>query len=97
VLAGYPFAEKYPGFDGATVTRKLAVLAHHCDQVGRPFDTIEKTISTRVDANEPADQFAGRLERLAALGLEHAVVITSGPWTEDTVTRLAAAARGGQG
>jgi hypothetical protein len=57
---------------------------------------IEKTISTRFDPNQPAGQFAGRLVRLAALGLEHAVVITSGPWTEDTVTQLAAAARDGQ-
>jgi len=76
------------------VKRNRAGLGQDCEQVDRPVDTIEKTISTRFDATEPADQFAERLERLAALGIEHAVVITSGPWTEDTVTRLAAAGGG---
>jgi alkanesulfonate monooxygenase SsuD/methylene tetrahydromethanopterin reductase-like flavin-dependent oxidoreductase (luciferase family) len=33
---------------GKTVTHKLAVLAGYCEQVGRSYDDIEKTLSTRL-------------------------------------------------
>lgn len=73
---------------GATVRRKLAVLARHCEQVGRPYEEIEKTVSTRLEPGESPDRFAGRCAALAAVGIEHAVVITAGPWTEDAVATL---------
>jgi hypothetical protein len=61
--------------------------------VGRPYDEIEKTVSTRLEPGESADSFARRCEALAAVGLDHAVVITVGPWTEEAIGRLAAAQR----
>jgi F420-dependent oxidoreductase-like protein len=73
---------------GATVRRKLAVLARHCEQVGRPYEEIEKTVSTRLEPGESPDRFTGRCAALAAFGIEHAVVITAGPWTEDAVATL---------
>lgn len=73
---------------GATVRRKLAVLARHCEQVGRPYEEIEKTVSTRLEPGESPDRFAGRCAALGAFGIEHAVVITAGPWTEDAVATL---------
>jgi F420-dependent oxidoreductase-like protein len=76
---------------GETIKRKLDVLARHSDAVGRPYDEIEKTVSTRLNPGEPAAEFAERCAALASLGIEHAVVITAGPWTEEAVTRLAAA------
>ena len=76
---------------GETIARKLEVLARHCEAVGRPFGAIEKTVSTRLNPGESAEQFAERCAALAALGLDHAVVITPAPWTEETVTVLAAA------
>jgi F420-dependent oxidoreductase-like protein len=79
--------------EGKTIRHKLGVLARHCDAVGRPYDEIEKTVSTRLEPDESPEQFAERCAGLAALGLEHAVVITAGPWTEDAVGRLAAAQR----
>jgi hypothetical protein len=69
----------------------LGVLARHCDEAGRDYEEIEKTVSTRLGPDEGAGEFAGRCAALAALGIEHAVVITAGPWTEDAVARLAAA------
>jgi F420-dependent oxidoreductase-like protein len=78
---------------GETIRRKLEVLARHCDAVGRPYDEIEKTVSTRLNPGESADAFAARCAALAALGIEHAVVITTGPWTEDAIERLGAAQR----
>jgi F420-dependent oxidoreductase-like protein len=76
---------------GATVRHKLDVLARHCEEVGRPYDEIEKTISTRLAPDEPADAFAERCAELAGLGIDHVVVITAGPWTEPGVATLAAA------
>jgi F420-dependent oxidoreductase-like protein len=76
---------------GKTIRHKLEVLARHCEDVGRPYNEIEKTVSTRMDPNETPDSFAEQCARLAELGIEHAVVLTAGSWTEDTVLRLAAA------
>jgi hypothetical protein len=73
--------------EGATVKRKLAVPAAHWAQVGRPFDAIEKTISTRFTPAESPAQFVHRLEQMTVWGLDHPVVITSGPWTEQAFGR----------
>jgi F420-dependent oxidoreductase-like protein len=74
---------------GSTVARKLEVLARHCDEVGRPFDQIEKTLSTRLEAGEPTREFVDRCVAAAALGIDHVVVITSQPWTEEAMGTLA--------
>lgn len=76
---------------GQTVRHKLAVLARHCDEVGRSHDSIDKTLSTRFDPGESIDAFVDRCATLAGLGIGHLVLITSGPWTEDALGRLAAA------
>jgi alkanesulfonate monooxygenase SsuD/methylene tetrahydromethanopterin reductase-like flavin-dependent oxidoreductase (luciferase family) len=76
---------------GVTIRRKLDVLRRHCDAVGRPYEQIEKTVSTRLHPGESPESFADRCTALGRLGIEHAVVIAAGPWTEDAVDRLAAA------
>src|SRR5215217_4911180 len=43
---------------GRTIRHKLDVLARHCKDLGRPYDTIDKTLSTRLEARETANQFA---------------------------------------
>jgi F420-dependent oxidoreductase-like protein len=70
---------------GKTVRHKLAVLAEHCAAAGRPFGEIEKTISTRLEPGETADEFARRCAAFADLGFDHVSVITHGPWTEEAV------------
>jgi alkanesulfonate monooxygenase SsuD/methylene tetrahydromethanopterin reductase-like flavin-dependent oxidoreductase (luciferase family) len=77
---------------GATVRHKLDVLAKHCEAEGRDPAGIDKTISTRVVPGETADQVRERLGRLASLGLDHAVVITSGAWRPETLEVLIDAA-----
>jgi alkanesulfonate monooxygenase SsuD/methylene tetrahydromethanopterin reductase-like flavin-dependent oxidoreductase (luciferase family) len=72
---------------GETIRRKLDVLRRHCEAVGRPYGEIEKTVSTRLN---PGETVAGRLTYLESLGLDHAVFITSGPWSEDQVAALSA-------
>ena len=76
---------------GVTITRKLAVLAEHCAAVGRDYSEIEKTVSTRIGPDESAEEFAQRCRALAGLGIEHAVVLCAGPWTEAGLATLAAA------
>jgi F420-dependent oxidoreductase-like protein len=79
--------------EGKTIRRKLDVLARHCETIGRDYAEIEKTVSTRLNAGESSGEFAARCVALGRLGIEHAVVITAGPWTEDAVARLGAARR----
>jgi F420-dependent oxidoreductase-like protein len=70
---------------GEQVRHKLGVLRRHCEDVGRDFDTIEKTISTRIGPDDEPEAFA---ERLGALGIDHAIVLTNGPWTGEKVATL---------
>ncbi len=79
------------GDGGELLGRKLAVLADHCRAEGRPFEAIEKTVSTRLEPGEPAAAFVERAAALAALGLDHLVVFTRGPWTVETLAVLAGA------
>jgi F420-dependent oxidoreductase-like protein len=76
---------------GATLTRKLGVLARHCEAAGRPYEEIDTTVSTRLEDGESPDRFVRRCAALAALGIRHAVVIKAGPWTADAIASLAAA------
>jgi F420-dependent oxidoreductase-like protein len=76
---------------GRTVRHKLTVLARHCEAIGRSYDAIDKTLSTRLQPGESPDAFVRRCTALAALGIDHVVVITDGPWTQDALARLAAA------
>jgi F420-dependent oxidoreductase-like protein len=70
---------------GDTVRHKLDVLRRHCDAVGRDFDAIEKTLSTRIGPDDSPASFA---ERIRGLGIDHAIVLTNGPWTAEKVARL---------
>jgi F420-dependent oxidoreductase-like protein len=76
---------------GRTVRHKLEVLARHCTDVGRPYKAIEKTLSTRLEAGESSEEFVRRGAAAAALGIEHLVVITAGPWRAEALATLAAA------
>jgi F420-dependent oxidoreductase-like protein len=76
---------------GRTIRHKLSILARHCADVGRPYQAIEKTLSTRLEAGESSDAFARRAATAAALGIEHLVVITASPWRAEALATLAAA------
>jgi F420-dependent oxidoreductase-like protein len=76
---------------GRTVRHKLAVLARHCEEVGRPYEAVEKTLSTRLEPGEPGEEFARRCQAAATWGIEHMVVIFSSPWTVEALSTLARA------
>jgi alkanesulfonate monooxygenase SsuD/methylene tetrahydromethanopterin reductase-like flavin-dependent oxidoreductase (luciferase family) len=75
---------------GATVRGKLDVLKRHCDELGRDYDAIEKTIGARLGSDESDEAW---VERLTGLGIDHAIVITSGPWDDAQLARVTTAAR----
>jgi F420-dependent oxidoreductase-like protein len=77
---------------GATLRRKLDVLAGHCAAMDRPVDEITTTVSTRLHPDEPAGGLVDRCAALADLGVDHAVVLTAGPWTAARMDTLAHAA-----
>jgi F420-dependent oxidoreductase-like protein len=65
---------------GATLRRKLDALARSCDTVGRDVDSIEVTLSSRLSEGETVEQFTRRCAGLGALGVDHTVLVTTGPW-----------------
>ena len=71
---------------GATpeLEHKLAVLRQHCEDVGRDYDEIKKTVITRLDPGprgERADEILEQLAGFAALGVTH--VQTQVPSVQD--------------
>jgi F420-dependent oxidoreductase-like protein len=62
-------------FGGPEVEHKLEVLRGHCDDVGRDYDEIEKTVMINLDPGsdgENVDPLLEELRKLAGLGIEEA-------------------------
>ena len=74
---------------GKTITQKLAVLSRHCQASGRPMTDIDKTVSTRIPADQPIGDFIRHCQDVASLGIDHAIVLSAGPWTTEAVRSLA--------
>jgi F420-dependent oxidoreductase-like protein len=93
VPEGVEIAGIVGGLDG--LRHKLDVLRSHCDDVGRPYDAIEKTITStfalrpdRHDAkgrDEVLDHFAA----LAGAGLEHVVFEPNHTWDDGSLELIA--------
>lgn len=74
------------------IRHKLDVLRRHCDDVGRDYDTIEKTMIVTTDPLEDTDAFVASMAEFAAVGIE---LITLAPmvddpagWTHDVCDRV---------
>jgi alkanesulfonate monooxygenase SsuD/methylene tetrahydromethanopterin reductase-like flavin-dependent oxidoreductase (luciferase family) len=76
---------------GATLRRKLDVLAAACHEVGRDPDEVEVTLTSRLAEGETADQLIERCAGLSAQGVDHLVLITAGPWSTPDLDLIAAA------
>jgi alkanesulfonate monooxygenase SsuD/methylene tetrahydromethanopterin reductase-like flavin-dependent oxidoreductase (luciferase family) len=66
---------------GATLRHKLEVLRRHCDEIDSDPAGVEVTLSSRLAGGETTEQFAERCDGLARLGIQHVVLLTTGPWT----------------
>lgn len=69
---------------------KLDVLRSRCEDVGRDYDSIEKTVSTFVDPDNDDAWMLEHLAELSELGIDHAVVSPRRPWDEAIFDRVAA-------
>ncbi len=61
-------------FPGPDLDHKLDVLRRHCDDIGRDYDDIQKTVIAPLDPGhdgEHVDELVGRMRGLAALGITH--------------------------
>jgi len=61
-------------FGGPEVEHKLEVLRGHCDDLGRDYDEIEKTVMMQLDPGENGENVERVLDdlgALAALGIQH--------------------------
>ena len=61
-------------FAGPELERKLEVLRGHCEDLGRDYDSIQKTVMSRLDVGEngeKAQEVLEQLRGLAALGVTH--------------------------
>jgi F420-dependent oxidoreductase-like protein len=75
-------------YGGADLARKLDVLRGHCANVGRDYDTIEKTALTPFDLGrngESADRMLNDLRALHELGITVATGSLRGPAGPETV------------
>jgi F420-dependent oxidoreductase-like protein len=82
LVAQYADASNIFGGTPDDVRHKLDVLRGHCDDAGRDFDEIEKTMIVRGDATDDPDGFVASMEPYAALGIS---MITMSPVGDDPV------------
>jgi F420-dependent oxidoreductase-like protein len=70
------------------LARRLDVLRRHCEQEGRPYEEIQKTVSYRFDPGgrgEKADAILEDLRRLSGLGIEVAHGSAARVWEPATM------------
>ena len=98
LVAQYADACNLFGVVPEEIQHKLDVLRGHCDEVGRDYDDIAKTVvASRTRPLDDVDAWLASIEKVAALGVEQvwAVPDPSDPvgWTErmteQVVPRLA--------
>jgi F420-dependent oxidoreductase-like protein len=75
------------------VGHKLDVLKQHCDDLGRDYGTITKTMLTRADAFTDPDGFVESMRGYAGLGIDVAIFVPSGDPVEFTKRLGAVGAR----
>ena len=96
LVATYADACNLFGESPEVVAHKLDVLRRHCDDVGRDYDSIRKTMIAMGDPVTDRDGFLSSMERYAAAGISLVTLVPQGDdpvaWTsrlcEDVLPRL---------
>jgi F420-dependent oxidoreductase-like protein len=85
------FADACNLFVTPELPHKLEVLRAHCDEVGRPYEAIEKTVTLRFPDDSPGNpavdpvQALEQLAQLAELGIDQAIVVPPEPLQLETL------------
>jgi F420-dependent oxidoreductase-like protein len=74
-------------FDGPELGHKLDVLKQHCEDLGRDYDEIEKTVMGPIGVDDPT-AFLGHLADLAKLGVQEFHGRFPGIWETDRIRRI---------
>lgn len=69
---------------------KLDVLRSHCEDAGRAYRDIEKSVSTFIDSSEDRSRVLDRFGSLADLGIGHVMVSPRRPWDEAALASVSA-------
>jgi alkanesulfonate monooxygenase SsuD/methylene tetrahydromethanopterin reductase-like flavin-dependent oxidoreductase (luciferase family) len=97
LVARYADASNMFG-DPDTLRHKYRILAEHCDEVGRPFEEIERTTLQSVSLFAPnawrstpesPDELVDRFGRLADAGVQHVIVNSADVHNPDAIALLA--------
>lgn len=89
LVAQYADATNLIVADAEAARHKLAVLRAHCDELGRDYDSIEKTVQARsAAALADPDGFLRLAEEYAAAGIEHVHFAIAAPDPAGTVAEL---------
>ncbi len=94
LVARYADACNLFGENAEAIAHKLDVLRRHCDDVGRDYDTIQKTVIGRgaMGGDESTDEFLTRMAAYADLGVELVTLTPGGDdpvaWTTDLVENV---------
>jgi F420-dependent oxidoreductase-like protein len=97
LVAQYADATNLFGASGPEIAHKLDVLRRHCDDVGRDYDTIQKTAMGGLDPVSEREAFLARMEEFAAQGIELVTLQPVGPdpvaWTNEVLDTVAPVVR----
>jgi F420-dependent oxidoreductase-like protein len=97
LVAQYADATNLFGASGSEIAHKLDVLRRHCDDVGRDYDTIQKTAMGGLDPVSEREAFLARMEEFAAQGIELVTLQPVGPdpvaWTNEVLDTVAPVVR----
>jgi F420-dependent oxidoreductase-like protein len=92
LVAQYADACNLFGESPEVVGHKLDVLRRHCDDLGRDYDTIEKTMIAMGDPLADTDAFLASMAEYAALGIELVTLVPGGDdpvaWTTEACERV---------
>ncbi|AZZ50106.1 TIGR03560 family F420-dependent LLM class oxidoreductase [Rathayibacter rathayi] len=88
LVAQYGDACNLFGTGADDVAHKLDVLKRHCDELGRDYAAITRTITGGGDPIGDPDGFVRAMEQYAALGIDHVQLAPAGPDPEAYVARL---------
>jgi len=75
LVARYADACNLFGGDLDQIRHKLDVLRRHCDTEARDYDTIKKTMLSRLDPFTDTDGFVAEMQRYADLGIDMVIFV----------------------